>query len=952
MTEERGTQAPTTDSAERRSNLLAFLFTDIEGSTRLAQTLGNRYEQVLDRHREVLRDAFSRHGGSEVGTEGDSFFVVFSSPVQALQAASLAQTALAAEPWPSGVELRVRAGLHVGEALYRDGDYVGVEVHRAARVAAVAHGGQILLSEAAAAVIGDRIPDDLGLRDLGLHRLKDFDSPARLFQVTGASLDSDFPPIRTGGREDSNLPTTPTSFVGRETELADLEDLLGSPNLVTLTGTGGSGKTRLMIEVASRILDRFEGVWLVELAPIGQDDFVVNEVARVLGIRDEPGRPVVDAVVDFLRSKSPLILLDNCEHVIGAVASMVERLLATCPTLTVACTSREALGVRGERVFQVPSLGLPSPASGRPQRDEATTDWFPGVASADAVRLFVHRAGAVLSSFSLTANNASAVVEICRRLDGIPLAIELAAARIKVLSPEEIALRLNDRFRLLTGGARTALPRQQTLQALIDWSWDLLAEPERDFLRRLSVFAGGWTLAAATAVTSSPDKQQNESDPEADTLDGLGQLVDRSLVVVDRSGPTRYRLLETIRQYALDRLAIAGEAPALRDRHLAYFLDLAVEAAPQLRGPNVVEWLERLDADADNLRSALEWGLETEPEAGIQLAAALNWYWRSRSVGVEALGFLARASDLARGLPPPALDEARERNILISRVFAAEAFHLALWSGGDGPVGLAKESFALARQVDDPETWTGALGALSVGYSFSGNVDRFSELQTEIIEYLTRFDDSWTLSFAEAGFALWHWATGDLEGAEQRLANATRAANRSGNLLAIAFAALSRGRLAGVVGRLDEARHWLGKAIDAYQTVGDRNHALVARSDLAHAVRVGGEIAEAEALYRETLRGWSYFGQRGAIANQLECFGYLALREGEYARAATLLGAAEVIREAAKAPRLPHEVAEYEAAVAALGIATEPGSLEAAWSAGRSMTIDEATALALRSPVA
>ena len=950
MTEVSGTQASTPESADRKANLLAFLFTDIEGSTRLAQKLGDAYEQVLDRHREILRDAFSRHGGSEVGTEGDSFFVVFSSPLEALKAASLAQHGLGVEPWQSGAELRVRMGLHVGEAQYRDGDYVGVEVHRAARVAAAAHGGQILLSEAAAAVIGDRIPKELGLRDLGRHGLKDFDSPARLFQVTGAKLASDFPPIRTAGHKISKLPTNLTSFVGRHTELAELEDLLSSHRLVTLIGTGGSGKTRLLIEVASRILERFDEVWLVELAPVGQANQVVNEVARALGVRDEPGRSLGDAVIDFLRSKSPLILLDNCEHLIGAVASLVEGLLASCPTLTVVCTSREALAVRGERVMQLPSLALPPSAVGGRAAGEPTGDWVAHVASNEAVRLFVDRASAALSSFSLTPDNAAAVVEICRRLDGIPLAIELAAARVSVLSAEEIALRLSDRFRLLTGGSRSALPRQQTLQALIDWSWDLLTEPDKELLRRLAVFAGGWTLPAAAAVTRPLDKPIDEIDPTGDTLDGLGHLIDRSLVVVDRKGSTRYRLLETIRQYALDRLAVSGEAPAQRDRHLAYFLDLAVEAVPQLRGPNLVEWFERLDAEADNLRSALEWAFETDAEAAIRLAVALNWYWRSRSVGSEAIALLARASTLARRLLPAAPEKSRERNILISRIFSAEAFHISMWSGGNSALGLAREAFALAREADDPETWSGALGALSIVYSFSGDVDRLPELQAELIDYLRKFEDWWTLSFAEAGFAMWHWATGDLEGAEQRLASATEAAIRTGNLLAIAFAALSRGRLAGFVGRLDEARDWLGKAISSYQKLGDRMLGLVGRSVLAHAVRIGGEIAEAESMYRETLNGWSYLGRRGAVASQLECFGYLALITGEYDRAANLLGAAEVIREAANAYRLPYEIAEYEAAIAALQAAMEPGHLERAWTAGRSMTMDESTALALRSP--
>ncbi|MDQ2966275.1 MAG: adenylate/guanylate cyclase domain-containing protein, partial [Chloroflexota bacterium] len=460
--------------AEAPSGTVAFLFTDIEGSTSLARTLGDDYEAVLERHRSILREAFVRHRGFEVGTEGDSFFVAFSSPLHAIQAAAEGQRALTAAEWPSGVEVRVRMGLHVGEATRRKGDYVGLEVHRAARIATAGHGGQVLVSQAVAAVVGDRLPEELGLRELGDFRLKDFDAPVHLCQLTGPGLRADFPALRSVGVELTNIPAQLTSFVGRERELTDLAALAEAHRLVTLIGVGGTGKTRLMVQLAAELIGRHrDGVWLVELAPLTSPGLIVGEVARALDVPDEPGRDVLDALVDFLRSKSLVLLLDNCEHVIVGAADLVDRLLPSCPSVAVLASSREALGLASETVFQVPSLALPAPVSDDQAHGQAAGGWFEATAATDAVRLFVDRAKAVSSSFALTPANAPAVVEICRRLDGIPLALELAAARVTHLSPLEIARGLGDRFRLLTGGRRGAVPRQQTLQALVDWSWDL-----------------------------------------------------------------------------------------------------------------------------------------------------------------------------------------------------------------------------------------------------------------------------------------------------------------------------------------------------------------------------------------------------------------------------------------------------------------------------------------------
>ena len=946
-------RAPARRGPEAPTGTVAFLFTDIEGSTRLARSLGDDYESVLARHRSVLREAFSRHAGFEVGTEGDSFFVAFSSPLHALRAAAESQRALTAADWPPDAHLRVRMGLHLGEAKRRDGDYVGLEVHRAARIAAAGHGGQVLVSPAMAAVLGDRLPEELTLRDLGEYRLKDFDAPAHLYQLAGPGLRAEFPGLRSVATELTNLPAQLTSFVGRQRELIELGALVKGHRLVTLIGTGGTGKTRLMLQLATELLGRrADGVWLVELAPLASPGLVVREVARALGVRDEPGRALLDTLVDFLRSKSLVLLLDNCEHVIGVAADLVVRLLASCPSLAVLATSREALGVDGERVFQVPSLVVPGAIGPGEDHEEQTAGWFEEIAAGDAVRLFVDRATAVLSSFSLTPANAAAVVDICRRLDGIPLAIELAAARITHLSAQEIALGLGDRFRLLTGGRRSAVPRQQTLQALIDWSWDLLSEKDKSLLRRLSVFAGGCTLEAASAVTRLHEDEggagHDQGDALLNTLDGLGHLVDRSLLVAEQRGPTRYRLLETIRQYAGDRLAGAGEVSALRGRHLAFFLDLALQAEAALRGPEMVAWLGRLDPEADNLRAALEWSFEADPDAALRLSVAMMSYWSSRSYGLEVVEQLAHAADLAVTLPPAPPPAARQRTILVARVLAAAASASSLaGASASARRRWAEEAVALARRAEDYEALSEALAALARTSASSGQGGGVRDGWDELIRLAESRRDWWTLGISEASLAYSDMADGDLAAADARLVRASEAADRSRNPFAIAFAARSRGVLSGLTGRLAEAREWLSRAIAAYEEMGDRRFVLLSRRDLAHALRRGGEIDEAEGLYRDTLRGWQHAGNRGAIANQLECFAFVAMAKHDLVRAARLFGAAEAIREVAEAAMVADERAEYDAAIGQLRNTLEATALDSAWADGRRLTSDEAVSLAL-----
>ena len=596
---------------------VTFLFTDIEGSTVLLQRLGDRrYAEVLEEHRRLLRAAFADENGEEVSSHGDAFLVAFWRATEAIGAAIAAQRLLTTHSWPDGASLLVRMGLHTGEAaVSAAGDYAGLEVHRASRICSIGHGGQILLSQTVADLATRYLPAGVSLRDLGMHRLKHLQEPEHLFQVVHPNLPADFPPLISLNVRPNNLPIQLTSFIGREREIAEVKRLLGAARLVTLTGAGGAGKTRLALQVAADVLDGYrDGAWFAEVAPLADPGLVPKTVAAALSMPEQPGREMLETLVDALRHKTLLLVLDNCEHLLTACADLAVALLRACSQVRLLATSRERLGVPGERLWRVPSLSRPDVRHLPPAKD---------FVQYDAVRLFVDRTVAAARSFTVTGENAPAVAQVCQRLDGIPLAIELAAARMKVLSVKQIAARLDDRFRLLTGDSRTVLPRHQTLGAAIGWSYNLLSETERMTLRRLSVFAGGWTLEAAEAVCSGDGVEAS------DTLDLLTQLVDKSLVIAEiLDSGARYRFLETIRQYGWDRLVESREEAVTRTRHRDWYLDLAERTEPKLRGPEQEVWFNRLETEHDNLRAALEWSAdEDNTNVLLRLAIALSDFW-------------------------------------------------------------------------------------------------------------------------------------------------------------------------------------------------------------------------------------------------------------------------------------------------------------------------------------
>lgn len=621
---------------DRPTGTVTFMFTDIEGSTRLLRELGvEAWTPRLERHREIIRAAISENGGVEVSTEGDSFFVVFVFARSAVDAAAAIQHRLADESWPDEKAIAVRIGLHSGLGLLdADGSYVGADVHRAARVAGAAHGGQVLVSAATHGLVINDLPEGAELIDLGLHRLKDL-TAEHLCQLSMPGLRDAFPPIRAASATLNNLPAQLTSFVGRKHELEEVRKLLSDHRLLTLTGPGGSGKTRLSLQLAAEMAETFpDGIWFVPLEPIRQADLVASTIAATLGIGLSSSRSATDVVADWIDQQSILLILDNFEQVLGG-APAVPELLGRCPQLKVVCTSRSALHVSGEREYPVP--GLPAPVdltSLTPlelqQHPEAAARLTPeSLSQYESVRLFIARALAVDPDFTINNDNAAAVAQICAHLQGTPLAIELAAARVKLLTPQQILARLDTQLSLLSSSRRDLPERQRTLRGAIAWSYDLLDDPLKGLAERLSVFRGGWRLEAAEAIASVSG---------IDMLDGLAGLVDHSLVRRESAdGESRFEILPTINEFLAEQLSSRGIDQEIAAKHAAHYLNLAEQAVPHLDSDGQRQWLDRLEEEHGNLRAALDWACaHPEPQLAARLAFALWRFWQKRGYVTEA----------------------------------------------------------------------------------------------------------------------------------------------------------------------------------------------------------------------------------------------------------------------------------------------------------------------------
>jgi predicted ATPase/class 3 adenylate cyclase len=897
---------------------LTFLFSDIEGSTRLLDELGNvSYTAVLERQAAILRRAFANHGGREEGTEGDSFFVTFDGAREALLAAVEGQRALAGEAWPDGVEVRVRMGLHAGEATTSAAGLVGIDINRAARIAAAAHGGQIVVSEAVRTLVAADLGPEISLRGLGNHRLKDLREPQPLGQVVADGLRVEFPPLRSLDVRPNNLPTQLTSFVGRERELGEAGALLVASRLVTLTGPGGTGKTRLSLQVAANAAEEFpDGIFFVALETVREPALVPSRLAAAIGIAEPARRTATEVMVEWLEGKRVLLVLDNFEQVLDA-GPIVAELLRSAPGLKVLVTSRAPLQVSGEQEYPVP--GLPTPpdlghltALELANLPEAERSVSPATLSTyEAVRLFIARAGAVKPGFEVTNENAPAVAAICARLHGMPLAIELAAARIKLLPPEAILSRLERQLSLLAAGSRDLPERQQTLRGAIFWSYDILDEACRLLLDRLSVFAGHIELEAAEAVCGPP------SELGVDVVDGLFSLANQSLIrTIDDPAAPGFEMLETIREFALEMLETRGQREELERRHGAWFAEFARRGSAELNGTAQREWLERFEHAHDNIRVALDRAVAREDAAAAILLGHDTWrFWQKRGH----------------------LYEARRR---------LDGIAQADWSCGD-PVLRAR----LMEALGGVAWWQGDIPAMVPAYREAADIwrrlDNRGELANAIYNYSFAFTvpDAVPAELIEDGDAQ---ATG-----ERALAEALEIYREIGDERGEANVLWGIGNMRYFRGEVDPGLEDLRLALEKFRKVGDRTMEAWTLHMLGGALIRAGRLDEAAVDLRRAMKLFHDASDTAGITLVLDDLSSLAVAAEDFERAARLWGAARNLAtttgaQLASVVDESIELRNRPNVRTALG----PDALDALAREGGAMALDDIVAYALDIPAA
>ncbi|TAH52462.1 MAG: adenylate/guanylate cyclase domain-containing protein [Chloroflexota bacterium] len=939
------------------SGTVTFLFTDIEGSTKLWQQFPDAMPAALARHHEILNSTIQAHNGYVFQIIGDAFCAAFATAFDGLDAALDAQRALRDEGWGETSAIRVRMALHTGTAEVRAGEFTsgeyvsGITLSRAARLLSAGHGGQILLSSPAAELVREQLPQNTALLDMGAQRLKDLVQPQQIFQILAPDLPQDFPALKTLDALPNNLPIHLTSFVGREKEIAQIVDLLTADSrpqtaenessvrrsssvvrLLTLTGAGGSGKTRLSLQVAAEVIEEFEkGAWFVELAPIADASLVPNAVMSAFELREEAARAPLDALTDFLRAKKLLLILDNCEHLIEACAQLAHHLLTHCPHLKILATSREALGVAGEVTYSVPPLGIPDD-----RRQTADDEYTARVTQYDAVKLFIERAVTVQPNFSVTNANAPAVAQICFRLDGIPLAIELAAARIKLFSPEQIAARLDDRLRLLTGGSRTAMPRQQTLRAAIEWSYGLLSERERVLFRRLTVFVGGWTFEAAEAVCAG------EGLDVLDILELMSHLVDKSLVTTEaREEETRYRMLETIREYALEKLNEAGEDEIVRDRHLQFFLKIANNSEHHLRGSDPIEWLEQVEAEYDNLRAVMDWCQKSplRVASALQFVSALGDFWLDR-------GFLTEGRERI-------VDTLASANSLEHTAFYAKALCNMGWLAsfqGDfsAAESFTKESLTIFRSLGDKQGISESLHVMGTIAIDSKNYAAATTLLEEALEIRRVLNDA--RGIRESMRAL-GWATfglGNYTLARTHLEQALMLDSKEGDRGGVAGDLNGLAEVALRENKLGSASEMIKESLAIRREIGDKWGIGVAFGVWGWIALLEHDWDGAYLRLRESIAVRNEIGDVGGLVWCLEKLAQVKFEKEHYETATQVFGAAATKRGVLGSTIDPFDVSEYEQIIQTLHTNLAETKFSAAWNKGRALTMEQAIELAMQ----
>jgi len=996
-------QATLKIASQKPAGTVTLLFSDIEGSTQLLHRLGEKYAQALEEQRVIMRAAFQQCEGYEIDTAGDGFFVAFSRAQNGVLATITAQRQLAAHQWPEGETLRVRMALHTGEPIATATGYVGVDVHRAARLCAAGYGGQILLSETTRQLVAANLPTDVALRDLGAHRLKDMQQAEHLYQIVVPDLPSAFPSLKTLESKPNNLPAQITPLIGREHQLESIRQLLlkAEVRLATLTGPGGIGKTSLSLQVAISLLDEFaHGVFFVGLAAISDPELVLPTIAQILGIRENRSKPLRESVIDYLRDKRLLLVLDNFEQVVSA-APVVADLLAACAPLKILATSRIVLRLKGEREYPVEPLLTPDPQETISK--EALSQYA-------AVELFIQRALAVKPDFEVSNENAPAVAEICFRLEGLPLAIELAAARLKLFSPQALLARLGSRLELLRGGPRDMPARHQTLRQAIAWSYDLLSPVEQAFFRRLAVFVGGCSLEAVQAVCNVTDEHALEA------LDGLTALLDQSLIRQQQTpeGEPRFLMFETIREFALERLQASEDRQATRRRHADFFLTLAEKAEPELTRAKQGFWLNLLEREHDNLRAVFSWAEETgHTDYGLRLGAAIWRFWIVRGHMQEGRERLATLLAL-----PGAAEPTRERARVLNAVGTI------LHESGDYSTARQRlgESLEISRALGDKKGMATVINNLGWIAAQLGEMSSAKELSQESLALHTELSDKRGVAVAFNNLAAVAFIQADIPRARALQEKSLDLRREIGDERGVAFGTGMLGWLEVVQGNYEKAAALIEAARKKIHEVGDNMmtgftvwilaQMALDQGDVARAAKLmeegvapikerdpqmlwllalvkqrEGDLQQAQELLEESLAKFRDWGYKVGIANALyhlgrlarechddaraiacfqECmilnrdlgskldiakalieFGSLALAQGDPERGAPLFAAAEALHQTIGAPIAPFEKIRFDSEVARVRTLLAEETFATIWNAGKNMTIEEAVSYAL-----
>jgi predicted ATPase/class 3 adenylate cyclase/Tfp pilus assembly protein PilF len=948
------------------SGTVTFVLMQVEDSTRLWEEQPNTMQAAIARYGALMRACVQERAGIVMTdtAEGHCRCAVFARADSAIVAACAFQEAMFAEDWSTTAPLRVRVALHTGDPELHGGGYEGAALGRCAQLRDIANGGQTLLSQTVYGLVRDSLPDGVSLRDMGIHRLKDLAQPEHVYQILHPGLPIEFPPLQSLDVFPNNLPIQPTRFIGRERELSQAKHLLSTNRLLTLTGAGGCGKTRLALQLAADLLKEYSsGVWLVPLASLEDASLVPQTVASALGLREQSGRPLLQNLIDYLKPKSLVLVLDNCEHLLDACAQLVVALLSACPNLRILATSRELLAIDGEQRYSVPSLALPN--SKEPPPADKLVQY-------EALRLFIDRALLSQPSFTVTNQNAPVVAQICQRLDGIPFAIELAAGLVRSMSIEEIAQDLDDRFRLLTGGSRTALPRHKTLRATIDWSYDRLTEQEQVLLRRVSVFASGWTRETAEAVCSGEGIKKRE----VHFL--LNTIVDKSLVVRPE-GQARYRLLETIRQYSQEKLQESGEGEAVQTRHLDFFLKLAEQAELKLTGPEQREWLGRLDEEHDDLRTALRWSDETgEVERGLRLSGALWRFWEMRGYLTEGRQRLIAVlvqpqTSGSMGLRAKALNGAgmlayRQGDYVVARSLYEEG--LAIWQDVGDKQGIAdslndlgnvanalgdyeaararyEESIAAQRALDQKRGTAITLNNLGYLDYRHGHYETARALLEESLALFREIGAIRDSAFPLTGLGILALYQGENALARSLLQEGLTIRRELGDKRGIAD---SLNRMANVehnLGNYAMARSDYEQGLKIFRELGDKQSIANSLNHLGSVSLSEGDYVSAHSLLAESLVIFQEVGGKRETARSLERFMNLAVAQGHAEWAARLLGAVEALRDTIQSPPAPSERADYDRCVSMTHANLGEERFTTLCTEGRAMTLEEAVGYAL-----